>query len=94
MASTDFENQVASDWNRTVSNSVIGLSGIPNDGPTRAMIFVETNSIRITEDGSTPTTSNGFLVSAGQIARCYVPGRIKMLRATGTDAVIQTGFYR
>jgi hypothetical protein len=85
-------NGVGSQWNLTVGTSVVSLT--PPAGVSYALVQVETNSIRVTEDGTTPTSSNGFLISAGQAAEIYVPGKAKLLRGGGSDAVVQVGYYQ
>jgi hypothetical protein len=85
-------NGTGSQWALTVSSAVLGLTP-PAGGPYYALIQVETNNIRLTEDGTTPTSTNGFLIQAGQAFETYVPGRVKMLRSAGVDATVQVGYY-
>lgn len=65
-----------------------------------ALIVVENNSIRCTEDGSTPTqggTGHGYLVMAGQSRYIIGSGNVqnfKMISATnGQPAKVETVYY-
>ncbi len=66
-------------------------------GPSNALITVEDNPIRLTYDGTTPTSTIGHYVEAGDSIR--VNGSIsiqnlKFIRATGADAVAQVTYER
>lgn len=85
----------------TVSNSVVTLTASVYDqrsvgGPnaTQALVGAETNSIRVTVDGTAPTASVGVLVPAGQFI--VVCGRnislLKAIRATGSDGSMQAAY--
>jgi hypothetical protein len=62
-----------------------------------AVLEVLTESIWYTTDGSTPTTSNGHELAAGDtlILDTYgVIAALKMYRATGSDSTIYITYYK
>ena len=85
----------------TVSNTAIGFTSatiIPEKRtkPIQAVFIVETAQIRFTVDGTTPTTTVGFLAEIGDIVTINGEGDIKNFKAirTGsTDAVIQPIYF-
>ena len=85
----------------TVSNTAIGFTSATisperRTKPDKAVFVVETAQIRFTVDGSTPTTTVGFLAQIGDIVTINGEGDIKNFRAirTGaTDATIQPVYF-
>jgi len=85
----------------TVSNTDIGftsaiISPERRTKPYKAIFVVEAAAIRFTVDGSTPTSTVGFLVEIGDIVTINGEGDIKKFRAIrtgGTDAIIQPIYF-
>lgn len=85
----------------TVSNTAIGFTSATisperKTKPYKAVFTVETAAIRFTVDGSTPTSSVGFLAQIGDIVTINGEGDIKNFRAIrtdATDAVIQPIYF-
>lgn len=80
----------------TVSSAAIGptASKIAN-APKSAYCTVESYSIRFTTDGTTPTSSVGFLVAAGSdfiITNATDLAALKMIRVT-SDATVQCEYF-
>ena len=85
----------------TVSNTAIGFTSgsiEPGDGtiPYKATFTVETAQIRFTMDGTTPTSSIGFLAQIGDVITINGQSDIRAFRAirvTSTDATIQPVYF-
>lgn len=73
----------------TVTNSAAGLT-VPTD-VNYAIMSVETGAMRVRVDGTSPTASIGFLVSAGQELKVFGEDQLnnlKMIRVTSDSAVL------
>ena len=85
----------------TVSNTAIGFTAATRNPPTgnkpnKAVFTVETAQIRFTVDGTTPTSSVGFLGYIGDVVSINGEHDIKAFRAirvSGTDATIQPIYF-
>lgn len=85
----------------TVSNTVIGFTSSAYDPKTgaivqRAVFTVEGAQIRFAVDGTTPTTTVGFLGEIGDIITINGQHDIQTFRAvriTNTNAVIQPIYF-
>jgi len=57
-------------------------------------IQVEANSVRYLVDGNTPTTTVGFLLEAGTVKQFRGADlhKLKLVRATGSDATVNLQF--
>lgn len=63
---------------------------------TAALVQSTANSFYYTLDGTTPTSSNGGLVGAGEILALAGYGKInkfRAVRATASDAVVNIQYY-
>lgn len=76
---------------QTVSNSVVGVSTIPS-GAIVAEIQVTGNGIYLTDEGSTPSSTKGFALAAGDWYYSFEPGRVKMIRQSA-DATVNVCYY-
>jgi len=80
----------------TVSNSAIGFTASYLAlGATVAFISIETGNIRIREDGTNPTASEGHLLSTGEVQ--MIEGtvalqQLRMIRET-IDATVKVTYY-
>ena len=80
----------------TVSGTAIGIT-LPS-GAVRAVIQVTANAIYFTEDGGTPSSSNGLEANAGDILNyldanyASVLGKFKAIRQS-SDAVLKIEYY-
>ena len=87
---------VAAQLNKTVSTVALsltdlGFSAAEVDAADRALISIETNSIRYTVHGTAPTSANGHLVTAGTtftVEGHELLSNLKLIRASA-DAVAQ-----
>lgn len=79
----------------TVSNVAVGLT-VPSGSPNRAVVTVESNSIRFWVDGSTPTSANGHLAEAGDVITLEGAEEVNDFRAirVSADATVQATFGR
>lgn len=85
----------------TVSNTAIGFTAATRNPPTgnkpsQAVFTIETAQMRFTVDGTTPTTTVGFLVNIGDIVTINGEHDIKAFRAIrvgSTDATIQPTYF-
>jgi hypothetical protein len=85
----------------TVSSVAIGFTSATisperRTKPIKAVFIVETAQIRFTVDGSTPTTTVGFLAEIGDIVTINGEGDIKNFKAIRTgasDATIQPIYF-
>lgn len=85
----------------TVSNTVIGFTDAtinPGTGnkPFKAVFTIETAQIRFTVDGTTPTTTVGFLGNINDVVTINGQHDIqafKAIRTGSTDAVIQPIYF-
>ena len=85
----------------TVSNTAIGFTSATispevRTKPIKAVFTVETAAIRFTVDGSTPTSTVGFLAQIGDIVTINGEHDIKKFRAIrtdSTDATIQPIYF-
>ncbi len=76
-------------YSQTVSSSVVTLT--TPTGSTHVLVTVENDAVRYTEDGSTPTATDGLLLPDGFIGELPCPNDLKFIRVT-TDAVINASF--
>lgn len=91
---------IASQLNKTVSNTALSLTGLGFSehevkSARAAKITVETQPLRWL--GGTPTAANGHLVTAN--GHDWILGRkllkvLKFIRATGTDGVLTVTLYK
>lgn len=73
----------------TVAASAAGLT-VPSE-VNYAVMSVETGAMRVRVDGTSPTASIGFLVSAGQELKVFGEDQLnnlKMIRVTSDSAVL------
>lgn len=85
----------------TVSSTAIGFTAATINPqrrikPDKAVFTVETAAIRFTVDGSTPTSTVGFLAQIGDIVTINGEHDIKKFRAIrtdSTDATIQPIYF-
>ena len=73
----------------TVAASAVGLT-VPTD-VNYAIMSVETGAMRVRVDGTNPTATIGFLVSAGQELKVFGSDQLnnlKMIRVTSDSAVL------
>jgi|TARA_R100001510_G_scaffold56714_2_gene62860 hypothetical protein len=73
----------------TVAGTAAGLT-VPQDC-NYAIMSVETGAMRVRVDGTSPTASIGFLVSAGQELKVFGSDQLnnlKMIRVTSDSAVL------
>jgi len=85
-----------------VSGTASKINNVDSDGPVNfkasgAVVYVTTNSIFFTLDGTTPSATNGEVAYASE--RINIAGYqkvlgLRMLRATGTDAVVNITYYK
>lgn len=82
----------------TVSSTAIGFTAaklssaesLYGRGIKEVLVTVETNPIRFTVDGTTPTSTVGHLLNAGDIYTCNGEDATKFLAIrTGSDASIK-----
>jgi hypothetical protein len=83
----------------TVSNTAIGLTSSAYTSGDKtaqiAFITIETNDVRYTYDGTTPTTSIGHYALAGSAITLFGTHDIqnfRVIRATGSDAAISVTY--
>lgn len=83
-----------------VSSTAIGATAATINSATGkaayAIFTTETNPLRFTADGTTPTSTVGHLVQAGQqIEACgfVAVSQFRMIR-TGSDATVQATYYK
>lgn len=90
----------------TVSSSAISLTTSKVDNHSRvlgsqskaaaAIIQPTANGFYYTLDGSTPSSSNGAVVAAGEVLALAGYGKIKklkMIRSGASDAVVHVDYY-
>jgi hypothetical protein len=85
----------------TVSNTAIGFTDATINPqrsikPYKAVFVIETAQIRFTVDGSTPTTTVGFLAEIGDIVTIngeHDIEKFKAIRTGSTDATIQPIYF-
>tara|TARA_R100001510_G_C7592442_1_gene161688 strand:- start:83 stop:385 length:303 start_codon:yes stop_codon:yes gene_type:complete len=73
----------------TVANSAVGLT-VPSE-VNYAIMSVETGAMRVRVDGTNPTATIGFLVSAGQELKVFGEDQLnnlKMIRDDTNSAVL------
>lgn len=78
-------------YNLTVSTSVVTLTVPP--GATHALVTVETNDVRFTEDGSSPSATNGLYLPAGFLGELALPAALKFIRVSA-DAKINVSYRK
>lgn len=78
----------------TVAASAVGFASIPA-GASIAIITTETADIRYWVDGSTPTTSQGHLVSAGDAIKLDSVGQLTNFKAIAVSgsATMQISYF-
>jgi hypothetical protein len=79
----------------TVSTTAVGFTlatYAPSSPPkaNQAFVSVNSNSVRVWFDGTSPTASDGILIAAGQTFRVCAASlaRTLMIRAVGVDAEV------
>jgi hypothetical protein len=84
----------------TVSSTAIGATAATINSATGkaayALFTTETNPLRYTVDGTTPTATLGHLVSAGQqieVCGFVAVSQLRMIR-TGSDATVRATYYK
>jgi hypothetical protein len=82
-------NSAATDQRLTVSNAVVQLS-VLNAFTTQIFWTSEDAEIRVTFDGSNPTTTNGHIIAIGSsgIWSATLAGQAKFIRTGSTDGAI------
>jgi hypothetical protein len=78
-------------YNLAVSTSVVTLT-VPS-GATHALITVSTNDVNFTEDGSTPSATNGLRLPAGFVGELSLPQALKFIRVSA-DAVLNVSYRK
>lgn len=76
---------------QTVGASVFTMT-VPS-GATHALVTVHSNDVNFTEDGSSPSTTNGLRLPAGFIGELAIPQALKFTRVT-SDAVINISYRK
>lgn len=74
---------------QAVSSTAVTLT--TPSGSTHVLISVENDAVRYTEDGSTPTATDGILLPDGFIGELPCPTNLKFIRVT-TDATLNASF--
>ena len=78
-----------------VSTTAIPLTTIPGNA-NGAFVTVETASIRVWVDGTTPTATAGHLYDVGAAFTLLGPMAVrgcKMIRAGGADATVRVSYF-
>ena len=78
-------------YNQTVTSSVF-TSTLPS-GATHALVSVRTDAVHYTEDGSSPSATNGIYLPAGFVGELACPQALKFFRIT-TDAVVALSYRK
>lgn len=81
-----------SQYNLLVSTSVVTLT-VPA-AATHALITVSGAAVKMTEDSSTPSTSNGLVLLDGFVGELALPNALKFVRAATTDARLNVSYRR
>ena len=80
----------------TVDSTATGITLTVPSAANTAEIFVETAPIRFTRDGTTPTTSIGFVAYPGDIITLNSRKELinmKMIEDTTTDASVEVEYF-
>ncbi len=93
-----FSLAYAADESITVSSTVVTLTAGNYGTFTNALIYVETNPIRFTLDGSTPPVASGVGIRLEVGQNLYLPnGRLisnfRAIRDTGADGKINVCYW-
>ena len=74
--------------NLTVSNTALALVAPLNEKTRYVLVSVNTEGVRVTFDGSAPTSTDGHLLAAGseRLLSREMAVALKMIRSGGTDA--------
>lgn len=79
----------------TVSTTAMPLTAIPQ-GATSAVIFVETQGIRVRDDGVNPTSAVGRPLAANTSIELHSKKALKqfrMIRSGASDATVSVSYY-
>lgn len=76
---------------QTVSTGVFTLT-VPS-GATHALLTISTNDVNFTEDGSSPSATNGLRLPAGFVGELALPAPLKFTRVTA-DAVLNVSYRK
>jgi hypothetical protein len=74
-----------------VSSTAVTLT-VPA-GATHCLLTVHGDAVNMTEDGSTPTASNGLRLPVGFIGELALPAALKFIRVTG-DATLNVTYRK
>jgi hypothetical protein len=76
---------------QTVTSSVFTQT-VPS-GATHCLISVRNDAVHYTEDGTTPSATNGIYLPAGFIGELAIPQALKFFRVT-SDAIVAISYRR
>lgn len=79
-------------YNLLISTTSVTLT-VPS-GATHALLTVTGAAVKMTEDTSTPTSSNGLFLPDGFIGEMALPNALKFIRAAATDARLNVTYRR
>jgi hypothetical protein len=74
-----------------VSSTAVTLT-VPS-GATHALVTVHGDAVNFTEDGSTPTATNGLRLPVGFIGELALPQALKFIRVSG-DATLNVAYRK
>ena len=80
----------ATDQGITVADTAIALGDLTAEATTHVLVTVSDQPIRVTFDGSDPTTSNGHYWAAAkeEVLTRELAAVMKMIRATGSSGYL------
>jgi hypothetical protein len=79
------------EYAETVGSSVFTMT-VPS-GATHALVTVHGDDVNFTEDGSTPTATDGLRLQAGFIGELAIPQALKFIRVS-TDATVNITYRK
>lgn len=79
-------------YNLTVSTAVVTLT-VPS-GATHAFLTNNGAAVKMTEDGSAPSATNGLQLQDGFIGELALPAPLKFIRAAAVDSKLNVTYRR
>ena len=79
-------------YNLTISSSAVTLT-VPATA-THALLTVSGANVKVTEDTSAPTTTNGLLLQDGFIGELALPNALRFIREGSVDAKLNVTYRR